>query len=67
MGKNINRVGNDKNDSVLFHSRSFDAVEDLRKEADVTVDKIEAAFIRLAAKTGGDDEDVRVSSAIIVT
>ena len=67
VGQDVDGVGNDKHDGVLFHAGGFNAVKDLGKEADVTVDEIQTAFIGLAAQAGGDDKDVRVSSAVVIT
>ena len=58
LGEDVDRVGDDEDDGGLFQSGLLEAVEDAVEEADVAVDEVEAGFVRLAAESGGDADEV---------
>ena len=58
LGEDVDRIGNNEDDGALFQSGLLEAVEDAVEESDVAVDEIETGFVRLAAESGGDADEV---------
>src|SRR5262245_4564009 len=66
MGENVHWVGHDEDVSILAESGGLDAIENLHEKGDVPINEIEARFVRLAAKAGGDYKNVAVGGARVV-
>ena len=66
LRENINRIRNHEDQRVFAEARRFHAVENAGEERDVAVDEVETGFVGLAAKAGGDDEDIAVLGSGVI-
>src|SRR6266545_1316741 len=67
MGKDIDRVRDHEDVGILARARGFDAVEDLHEQCDIAIDEVEPRLVGLAAQSGGDEEEVAIGCARVVT
>ena len=66
-GEDIDRVGNHEHHRILPHSRGLDVPDDLREEADVSIDQVEPALVRLASQPGRDANHIRIGHVFVAT
>src|SRR3954463_2913674 len=54
LRQNIHGIRNHKNVCIFTHSCRFDAVDDLDKKADISIDQLQTGLIRFSSKSGSD-------------
>ena len=54
-------------EGILAETGPLHALENSREQRDIAVDEIEAGFVGLAAEAGGDDENIAVLRAGVIT
>ena len=64
-GQHVDRVGDDEKDRVFFQPGGFQRFQNLLEQTHVAIDQIQSAFIRLAAKPGGDADQIRIGTFLV--
>jgi hypothetical protein len=66
MGQDVHWIGDHKHDGVLAHARLLNAIKDLDEQSHVAVDQIQTGLVWFSPKSGGNEEQIRVSSLVVI-